>query len=91
MELDEIKNYLRIDYEDEDKYLQTLLEETEIYIQSCVGTTYKTNKAAIKLANLLQKKLISDIYENRSTFVESKYNRDIIVSTILDKLSMCEV
>lgn len=93
MTLKEVKNYLRIDedYTEEDEYLENLNEEIEIYIDSCVGEDYKKDDKLVKLSNLLKKKLISDTYENRSAFIEDKYKRDMIVSTILDKLSNYEV
>lgn len=40
----------------------------------------------MKLANLLQKKLIADMFENRGTEI-SNSTKDTIVTTILDKLS----
>lgn len=87
MYLEEIKSYLRIDYEDDDEILANLIEVSEEYIDSCVGTAYKSNEKAIKLANLLQKKLITDMFENRSTEISNSSKRDTIVSTILEKLS----
>ena len=76
MTLEDVKTYLRIDYEEDDNLLDSLIEVSEEYIDSCVGTAYKSDEKAIKLANLLQKKLISN-----ST------KKDNIVTTILDKLS----
>lgn len=87
MTLEEIKSYLRIDYEDDDEILVNLIEVSEEYIDSCVGTAYKSNEKAIKLANLLQKKLITDMFENRGTEISNSSKRDTIVSTILEKLS----
>ena len=55
-----------------------------------VGEYYKTDAKAVKLAELLQKKLISDLYDNRGTSINSNCKKDIIVTSILDKLSMCE-
>lgn len=86
MTLEEVKSYLRIDYEEDDILLSSLIEISEEYIDSCVGTTYKTDEKAIKLANLLQKKLIADMFENRGTEI-SNSTKDTIVTTILDKLS----
>jgi uncharacterized phage protein (predicted DNA packaging) len=91
MTLEETKNYLHIDYADEDTYLNELIETSEIYIDSMVGETYKNDEKAIKLANILKKKLISDLYENRGTEVANNTKKDIIVTSILDKLSLYEV
>lgn len=90
MILEDVKNYLRIDSEDDDTYLGELLEVSLIYIYSMVGEDYKTDEKAVKLAILLQKKLISDMYENRGTEIPNNTKKDIIVTSILDKLSLYE-
>lgn len=89
MQLDEIKEYLRIDSDDENNYLQELIETSEAYIDGMVGENYKLNEKAVKLSTILRKKLIADMYENRTTTIDGK--RDIIVDSILDKLSLTGV
>lgn len=88
MALEEVKKYLRIDYEEDDDILSELIIVSEEYIDSCVGTAYKSDEKAIKLANLLQKKLIADMFENRGTEISNSTKRDIMVTSILDKLSL---
>lgn len=90
MTLEDIKLYLRIDDDTEDNYLTTLIEVVQIYIDSMIGEYYKVDEKAVKLAELLQKKLINDLYENRGTSIPSNIKKDIIVSSILDKLSLYE-
>ncbi len=85
--LNVVKDYLKIDYEDEDNYLTELLEVSLIYIDSMVGEGYKNDEKAVKLAEILQKKLISDMYNIRGTSIDIKTKQDRIVSSILDKLS----
>lgn len=87
MTLEEVKNYLRIDYDDDDIDLTNLITVSESYIESCVGNGYKSDEKAVKLANLLQKKLIYDMYEKRGTEISNNTKKDSIVTTILDKLS----
>jgi len=91
MILEDIKSYLHIDYEDDDVYLNELIEVSQIYIDSMVTADYKVDEKAVKLATLLQKKLCSDLYENRGTEIASNTKKDIIVISILDKLSLYEV
>ena len=86
MTLEEVKSYLRIEYEEDDILLANLIEVSEEYIDSCVGIAYKSDEKAMKLANLLQKKLIADMFDNRGTEI-SNSTKDTIVTTILDKLS----
>lgn len=88
MTLEEVKTYLRIEYEEDDELLSNLIEVSENYIDSCVGSAYKNDEKAIKLANLLQKKLIADMFENRGTEISNSTKRDIMVTSILDKLSL---
>lgn len=87
MEIEELKSYLRIDYNDDDEILTNLIEVSEEYINSCVGVGYKEDEKALKLADLLQKKLIYDMYEKRGTEIPSNTRKDTVVTTILDKLS----
>lgn len=91
MTLEEVKSYLHVDYEDEDAYLNELIEISQIYIDSMVGEDYKTDEKAVKLAQLLQKKLINDMYENRGTEISNNTKKDILVISILDKLATYEV
>jgi uncharacterized phage protein (predicted DNA packaging) len=87
LELTDIKNYLKIDSYEDDNYLTELIEVSLIYIDSMVGEAYKIDEKAVKLAELLQKKLINDMYENRGTSITEKSKQDRIVTSILDKLS----
>lgn len=89
--LEIVKSYLHIDYEDDDTLINEIIEVAQIYIDSMVGECYKTDEKAVKLAELLQKKLINDMYENRGTEISSNTKKDIIVTSILDKLSTYEV
>jgi uncharacterized phage protein (predicted DNA packaging) len=85
--LEEAKLYIRLDDEYYDSYVIDLIETSQIYIDSMVGTAYKTYPDAVKLATLLQKKLISDMYDNRGTEIPSNIQQDKITNSILDKLS----
>lgn len=87
MELATIKTYLKIDNDDEDADLQELIDVSLIYIDSMVSDGYKIDPKMIKLAELLQKKLIADMHENKTTEVPSDTKTDRIVVSILDKLS----
>ncbi len=92
MNLEYVKDYLRIDSEDEDNFIKQLMEVSIIYIDTCVGEAYKGYEKGIKLAELLQLKLINDMYESRGSNHEGANNikRDIIVTSMLESLSMYE-
>lgn len=87
MTLERVKNHLRIDFDEDDIYILDLIEISGIYIESCVGSSYRNDSKAVKLSELLQLKLIQDMYDNRGTEIPSDKKKDLIVTTILDKLS----
>lgn len=89
MTVEEVKQYIRVDDNYEDSFIQELIEISQIYIDSMVGINYKTDEKAMKLATLLQKKLIADMYENRSTTISAQQKQDRIVTSILDSLALC--
>lgn len=89
--LQEIKDYLYADGNDEDGYIASLIQVARIYIDSMVGEAYKTDEKAISLSDILMKKLIWDMYNNRSTEIPNNTKQDKIVNSILDKLSLYEI
>lgn len=70
--LQEAKEYLRVGYDDDNDYITELIDISEAYIDGCVGTAYREKdkysseeeyKKGCRLATLLQKKVISDMYD----------------------------
>ncbi|MDF2844806.1 MAG: putative phage protein [Herbinix sp.] len=87
MEKSEAKEYLRVDGDYDDTYITEIIEISQIYIESCVGTAYQIDEKAVKLAKLLQKKLLADMYDQRGTEIPTNTKQDKITQSILDKLS----
>ena len=94
--LKEAKSYLRVNYDEDDKEIEGLILTAEAYIDSCVGTAYKDPanyesteeyEKGRKIAALLQKKIVSDMYEVRATTISGNMKTDNITKTILDKLA----
>ena len=87
IDLKKAKEHIRVDYKDEDDYIELLIDTSLIYIDSMVGEKYKEDEKMVKLADLLQLKLISDMYEQRSSDIQNNMKIDRITNSILDKLS----
>lgn len=94
--LQQAKDYLRVSYDEDDEEIEGLILTAEAYIDSCVGTGYKDRanyesdedyEKGRRIAVLLQKKIISDMYEVRATTVQVNTKTDSITKTILDKLA----
>lgn len=79
--------YLKIDGDYDQAYIAELAATSLLYIESCVGTAYQADAKAVKLADLLQKKIIADMYSQRGTEIPSNTKQDKITQSILDKLS----
>jgi len=73
LNLDEIKQFLRIDWEEEDILLSTLQQAAEEYLTNA-GVNKNYSKALYKLAIQL---LISNWYENRSTVLIGSISKKI--------------
>lgn len=86
-DLESIKNYLRVDFDEDNNFLNELLLISESYIDACVGTGYKNNEKGLNLAKLLQKKFIAELYENRESNIANNIVRDTITTSILEILN----
>lgn len=73
--LEEAKNYLRIDYYDDDLLLQSLLVATMDYLRDAINDFDKkaTKEKFIKRAKILACVLVQDWYDNR----EQKESKDL--------------
>lgn len=68
-ELNELKEWLKIDGSDEDTTLSSLLLSSKFVIKQATGVTFEdlTSKPEAKeLYKTIQKLIITDLYENRS-------------------------
>ena len=76
--LQEAKEYLRVGYDDDNDYITELIDKY---------SSEEEYKKGCRLATLLQKKVISDMYDVRGTTVSNNTKQDKITQTILDKLA----
>lgn len=88
MTLEEYKSWSHIDYNDEDDLLNEIIEVAQIYLDSKCGEEYKKEPKAVKLANLALRKIVNDLYENRTGQVASNYKEDPVVKSIVAKLTL---
>jgi len=61
-----VKNYLYVDYEDDDKLITLLVESTKKSIMFEAGLTEATELDECELANTLLLMIVSDLYNSRS-------------------------
>ena len=86
--LDKVKEYLKIDTNDEDNYLNTLITATEQYVSSGLDNDRNKNTALFENAQLM---LIGMLYNNRG-LTEGKENSTLklIFNAIMLKLKTSE-
>ena len=61
MTIEEVKDYLRVDGDDDDNIIRTMMEASKEYIISAVGEYDETDKTA----NLLFCAIVQNMYDNR--------------------------
>jgi uncharacterized phage protein (predicted DNA packaging) len=82
--LDEVKNWLRIDFSEDDALLTTLISAAEAYLKNATGVEYDENN---HLAKLFCMTLISDWYENREMIGKASDQIRPIINSILMQLT----
>lgn len=61
--LQETKEFLKVDYEDEDIFIQSLINASEQYLQNATGKTFDSSN---ELAKLYCRVLVNDWFRDRS-------------------------
>lgn len=67
MELDEIKNFLKVDFEDDDDYIKLLKDVAIEYIEDAIGV-FNKERAKQRYLVLI---LINDMYNKRTFTVDT--------------------
>lgn len=76
--LQEVKNYLRVDFENDDALLTSLMVAADEYLKASVGASYDAESERAKILSLI---VVSDMYSNReATEKESAKIRQIVES-----------
>jgi uncharacterized phage protein (predicted DNA packaging) len=85
--LEEAKQHLRVEFDDDDSYIEMLISAAEEVIYNSTGKRFTEKTKLAKIAVLL---LISELYENRGLVV-GKVNEKFsdVVNMILIQLSVC--
>lgn len=60
--LEEVKNYLHVDFDDDNEILQSLIAAADEYLRGAVNPNYDTMSERAKMLSLI---VISDLYDNR--------------------------
>lgn len=83
-ELEEIKNYLRIDFDDDDSLLNTIILAGKEYIQNAVGYI-DMDKHSFKI---LLYTICADLYERRSYLIDKAIQTNKIVNSLILQLQL---
>lgn len=85
----EVKDFLRIDYADDDSYLELLIKVAEEYLKNSTGQVFDNTNSLAKLFCMV---LISDMYDNRQ-FTIDKLSEKVrfTINSILTQLAYCYI
>lgn len=82
MDLNEVKQFLRVDFTDDDNIITMIVKAAEQYIINAVGY-FDEEKP---LMRLLLQVLVADMYENRAVTVTSAAKQNYVVRSIIYQL-----
>lgn len=90
MDVELVKQYLRIDTDDDDNLIELMMGATEDYIKDAVGREYDANN---KRMNLLYLAIMQELYENRTYTIKEAEKRRLayVVGSIVLQLQCEEV
>ena len=86
MELEYVKSYLRVDFDDDDEYINLLITAAKDYIINAVGY-WDENKALMKLLALT---LISQMYEKRQYSIDTQEAPTYAIKSIVLQLQLSQ-
>lgn len=84
--LDEAKEFLKVEYNDEDALIQGLITAGENYIENATGKTFDSTN---ELAKLAVKLLVVNWYENREINTDKANKIAFSLDVILTQLKYC--
>ncbi len=84
LELDEIKDYLRVDFDDDDSLLNTIILAGKEYIKNAIGYI-DMGKASFKV---LLYTICADLYERRSYLIDKAIHTNKIINSLILQLQL---
>lgn len=86
MKIEEVKEFLRVDYDDDDQMIRSIMQAAEGYISAAVGSYDDFNPKA----KMLFLAVAQDLYDNRNlTVTEQQRNRmSYMYSSIILQLQL---
>lgn len=90
MDIDDAKAFLKVDYNDEDLTIESLIIASEMYLKNATGKEFTSKN---QLAVLYCKVLINEWYNNRELMDKKSVSDKIrfTLQSILLQLQYCEV
>lgn len=90
IDLEAVKEFLRVDYEEEDALIESLIIASEMYLKNATGKEFTSKN---ELAVLYCKVLIGDWYNNRELMANKNVSEKVkfTLQSILLQLQYCEV
>lgn len=87
--LDEAKEWLKVDYTDEDNDIQLLIDSAESYLYNATGKTFDNTNA---LSKLYCRVLITDWFENKGLMEDKNVSEKVrfTLQSIMTQLQYCD-
>lgn len=89
LDIEDVKLFLKVDYEDEDSFIENLILAAESYLKNATGKQFtKANTLAVLYCNVL----IEEWYNNRDLMEQKSTSNKVrfVLQSILLQLKYCE-
>ena len=85
LSLDEVKDYLRVTYEDDDPYIKNLIEIAEDYLHDGISDyeTKKASKRFLRKARMVKLAIIQQLYDERYYVGQTKLSEDYRLNYVI--------
>ena len=88
--LEEVKEYVRIDSDEEDNTLSLLIKNAEFYIEDAIIPIEQMSNRKKEKAKLLALVLVSDWYDNRSYNMKTSEKARYSITSLLNQMKWCD-
>lgn len=89
LDINTVKNYLKVDFDDDDAFINMLIKSSYIYLQNATSKDFSNSNNS--LADLFCMSLVKECYDNRDlTVVKAADKLRHVMQSILLQLNYCE-
>lgn len=88
MTLEKAKQYLKVDYDDDDELINSMLEAVDLFLMGAITNYEKIKELKLEKLDILILSCLQDFYDNRGFYQEKEYKPNKIIQSIIQQLDI---